>query len=571
MANAKATTKSKTTTKKSAASTAKNDVAKSTKKLVASGAKKSKGGSNNNKNSASTAVKAKGKKSKGGLIIGLIVAAIIAIAGIAVALFCLNKPDASDPTAKLDYSNAFFIYDNGEYSLWNKNGQRLSEDTFRIQSSFVGGYAMVKKDNQYGIISDSGRMSVDYGKYGSIEAKGGLYLAEDGNTKEKYLITGSGRVLEKGEEIDVDSPSSTSGFAVAIANGKVRVYNYAGTLIIETEYLGDDKDEPDTNSMSEYGMMHYGDKNWVFDTRAGNVVATFDGPRFTFDSVSDDRTMVLLEDYENSEKYKLIANGKLYDLEETKYYGMTDLNNVIGYDNFEEMALLDKDYKVAKRVDPYIQLKDIDNYVTRNEDGGVEIYHNGQKVKEFGEEANVPISGLLYNDYYAIEEEQGKIRFYSLDGTPLFDKTFNAVAVLSDMNNNSVVSETEDEFYVMNKKGEKTSDVVAKRITPTEGGYSAKNSDGKYAVLKKDGKPATDFKYKDVSYRNIAEPNHIWVGFLDEEKADVIDVDRNKVIIENVALEGFYTHYFTVKNDNGDIEYYTLDGKLFYTKEKEKK
>lgn len=514
---------------------------------------------------SSSAGKATTKKTKTGLIWGLIIAAVAVIIGVVVAVLCLNKTDGADPTANISYSKSFFIYDDGKYTLWNADGQRITEDEYQSQSSFIGGYALVKRDDQYGIINENGRMSVDYGKYGSISSKGGLYLAEDGNTKEQFLITGSGKVLAKGEKLDIETASLSGGFAAVVADGKMRVYNYAGTLVAETDEI--DGEEPAMNSSRDYGIAHYGDQNWVFDARNGQVVATFNGPRYSFDTISEDRTMILLEDYDDSNKYKLIANGKIYDLDETKNYGLTDLNQVLGYDNYDELALLNNDYKVARRVNTYLQLKDTDNFAEQKNDGGVEIYYNGQKVKEFGEDAEIVVSGLLYNDLYAIRDGE-KVKFYNLDGSVAFDKEFEDVYVLSDKNHHAVVAENEGEYYLMDAKGNRISEAVAKSIVPYDNGYKAKNSDGKYAILDKNGKPVTDFKYTEVSYRSAAEPRNLWTGKNENGMTDLIDVDSGKAIFGGAEIDGVYDNFFTVKTAEGTTEYYTLDGELFYTKAK---
>ena len=130
-------------------------------------------------------------------------------------------------------------------------------------------------------------------------------------------------------------------------------------------------------------------------------------------------------------------------------------------------------------------------------------------------------------------------------------------------------SEKEDEYYLIDAKGNRVGDVVAYSISRSEGGYKAEDEDGKYAILDKDGNKVTDFKYVDLYYRNNAKPRNLWTAKLEGDNVDVIDVDNKKVILENVSIDSFQENYFTVEKDNGDIEYYTLDGKLFYTDEEE--
>ena len=185
----------------------------------------------------------KPQKSKKGLFAGLAVLVLAAIFGIAMLLVNSNKVDPSDPAAKLSYTNAFFVYDNNKNTLWNEKGERVTEDEYSDATSFVGGYAYVKKDGQYGIIKDNGQMSVEFGKYGNITNKGGLYLAQDGNTKEYFLLTGSGTVLARGSDLEIFTASATSGFAAVETENKIKVFNYAGKLMAEMS-VADDASDP---------------------------------------------------------------------------------------------------------------------------------------------------------------------------------------------------------------------------------------------------------------------------------------------------------------------------------------
>ena len=45
----------------------------------------------------------------------------------------------------------------------------------------------------------------------------------------------------------------------------------------------------------------------------------------------------------------------------------------------------------------------------------------------------------------------------------------------------------------------------------------------------------------------------------------MIDVDTGKVLLEHANTQTFYANYFTVKNDDNKLEYYTYEGKLFFT------
>lgn len=507
------------------------------------------------------------KKSKMGWIIALIVVAALAIIGAVVAVLCLNKTDPADPTAKLGYSKSFFIYDKGKYTLWNAEGKRVTEDEYSNQSNFVGGYAMVKKDDKYAIIREDGSVAVDFGKYGNITNKSGLYLAQDGNTKEDSLITGSGKELAKGNNLKVYTPNAFSGFAAVEVDGKMKVFNYTGELVKEFD-VAKNADEPILSGLNDFGLVNYDEQNIVLDARTGKLLAEFDGPRHTFENVSDSRKLILIENYKDDDKYKLVTvDGKIYNLEETKNYGMSALDTVVGYDNYSEVAILDENYKVAKKVSTYVALKDVNNYATEDDDGDAVIYYNGEIAKNFGDDSTLAASGVMYDDLYAIGVD-GKYKFYNLDGSVAIDHEFEDIYTLFDEFHHAIVSDKDGEYYLIDTKGNKIGDEVYKTILIRKGGYELKNEDGKWAIANQNGEPVTEAKYDSVYYRNNAEPHNIWTGRTGYDEFDVIDVENGKVLLEGVDVDGFYTNYFTVKKDSGDTKYYTYDGTLFYTAEK---
>lgn len=505
--------------------------------------------------------KAEQKGKKKGWIWGLAIGCVAIVVAVIVAVVLNLKPgDPSDVTAKLSYTNSFFISDDG-YTLWNAEGKRLTEDTYSDKSEFVGGFAYVKKDGQVGIVKDNGKMSVEFGKYGSITAKGGLYLAQDGNTKEYQLITGSGKVLANGSELKTFAVAYDSGAAAVEIDGKIRLFNYAGNLVKEVQ-VADDADDPAFNTSNDFGIMYYANHNYVFDARSGKMVADFDGERYTFSDVNDDRNKILLEDYKDSNKYKLLADGKIFDLTEMKYYAFTALGDLIGYDSTSEIALLGSDYQVVKRVNSYIQLKDSSNYAVDSGDN-VEIYRNGEKVKEFNN-AEVAGSGMLYEDYYAVADEE-KAMFYNLDGSVGINHEFKEIARIFDLHHLAVVSDGDDDYYLINASGNKVTDYTAKNFSVAKGGYEVKNSEGKYAIANKTGKLVSEFAYADTYYRSYAEPHDIWTGEKSASSYDVIDAEASKVIAADVNVYGFYTNYFVVKNSDGKRVYYTYNGDAFYT------
>ena len=507
-------------------------------------------------------------KSKKPFIIGAVCAAILVIIGVIVAVICNNNLDPSDPRASLSYSRSFFIFDNGKYTLWNADGDRLTEDEYNGRSDFIAGHAYVYKDQQAGIIDENGNMSVDFGKYASINAKGGLYLAQDGNTKAYQVLTGSGSVLEEGEDLEISTSNSSSPFAAVKSKEKVNLYTCSGNLITSVD-VTDDKEDVKLSSSDDFGSFHYGNQNVIFDARSSSILATFeDDSSYRFDSVSDDRTIIILEKYNDSDKYKLITNGQLYDLEELKYYSITMNNIVIGYDNYSELALLNNDYKIERRVSTYLDLKDTNNFAYRNKDGAVEIWQNGENIKTI-EKADIAASGILFENYYAIEEDE-KANFYNLDGSVAFNHDFKDIYSLFDKNHHAIVSDEENKYYLIDTSGNQVGDYTARYISSRDGGYEFRNEEGNYAVADETLSWMSEYKYESLYHRSTAVGRNLWTGRLENDNYDLIDVENHKTIAEDVNIQSVYENYYTVKNDDGVLEYYTLDGKHFYTVSKDK-
>jgi hypothetical protein len=75
------------------------------------------------------------------------------------------------------------------------------------------------------------------------------------------------------------------------------------------------------------------------------------------------------------------------------------------------------------------------------------------------------------------------------------------------------------------------------------------------------------FKYLSLYYRSNVVDHDIWTGRNGDGDYDVIDLDKKETLIEHVNIQNVSTNYFSVKNDDGKIEYYTYAGEKFYTSE----
>ena len=494
-------------------------------------------------------------------LIGLIFAIVL----IVVAVFVFKKtPDYSDPKASPLYTNAFFIYDNGKYTLWNSDGKRLTDDEYNDKSTFVGHYAYVRKGGEYSLINDMGRTMVDFGYISNIvECYSGLYVIVD-NSGARHLMLGNGQVLLSGDDIELDAPNVSSTFAVARHDNLYYVFNYNGLLMAQLESADDVVMR--FSSSDDFGLVYYNGWNLVFDNRIGRQIAMFEGERYSIDNVSDDRSVVLLEEYDNNEDYKAIRNGQLFDLNETKYYGFVrNTNIVIGYDDYNSVSLLDDDYRVMKKISSGLAIKDINDYAVVNDDDQVEIVYRGDVVKTFESDSNLSSGVLLDDGLYAIMVN-GKYGFYRLDGSYAFGE-YESISSLFDKHHHAIVSDDGDDYYMIDSDGNRINDISFKRAYAYERSYVVYNEDNKRAILTENGAPVTDFEYAEAYNRSVAVDHEIWSLKREANRYDVIDVlapKDQRLLASNVDVYDFYANYFTVKNDDGGYDYYTYKGLQFF-------
>ncbi|MDO4987315.1 MAG: hypothetical protein Q4E46_03325 [Candidatus Saccharibacteria bacterium] len=507
-------------------------------------------------------------KSNNGLIIGI--ASILAAAVIAfLCWLCFNKPlAADDPKASPTYSPAFFISDNSKYTIWNAEGKRVIEDEYDAHSDFVGGYAYVKKGNEYALINDSGKYSVEFGQISQLISYGGGIYHIKKNDGTEHILTGSGKDVLTGENMKLSYSSISTPVVTVTSGDSVYIYNYDGKELAKLEKKDDAKVE--FSASKDFNLVSYNGWNYLFDARSSKQLTAFEGDRYRINSVSENRNKVLMREDENSTPHRLYADGKFYELNEKKSYAMTS-DQVYGYDDYDAVALLNEDYKVALTVKPEVAVKDLNNYAVRNDDGGIDIFYKGEKVKTFSDDPYIVSGFLTYEDHYLIENDE-KFAFYTLDGKNAFDKEFGDARLNFDKHHLAMVSDVDNDeaFYFINGQGKKIGEDTFSRVYSYDKSYELKNADGKYAIADVNGKVLTGFDYKDGTRRSNAVDHEIWTLDKDDKKVDVFDVTNNKMLAQGVETNTFSANYFSVKNaeDSSRTDYYTYDGVIFYTSQK---
>ncbi|MCR5572484.1 MAG: WG repeat-containing protein [Candidatus Saccharibacteria bacterium] len=135
-------------------------------------------------------------------VIILAVAISTAVIGIAVmAVFLFMNLLKFTPGGREDIfeHNAYFVPEssksNTKYALVDKDGKELTEYNIEKFDRFIDGYTIVKTTEGWGIINDSGKMTVKPDEYDALSRVGGLYTALKPGSSERKLLHGSGRVV----------------------------------------------------------------------------------------------------------------------------------------------------------------------------------------------------------------------------------------------------------------------------------------------------------------------------------------------------------------------------------------
>lgn len=185
---------------------------------------------------------------------------IVAIIGIALLAFFVYKKffDKTSEEFDINYSTSFFLLDNNnKYALFDDDGNRLTEFIFDKVSNFVNGTATVTKADQVGIISDSGKMTVDFGKYTFISAKGGLYEVHGGDYH-YYLIDSNGKVLYDLESAHLKTFIGSNLYSILDdeKSNTYQVLNYNGKKMADFPKIEDSLD-PATSEEEGYLSVYY--------------------------------------------------------------------------------------------------------------------------------------------------------------------------------------------------------------------------------------------------------------------------------------------------------------------------
>lgn len=531
------------------------------------------------------------KKINPKLLIIIAAAIIVIVAGIVfVPKLFGNKEKTNMSDSLTDSSSFWLINDEDLYALFDVNGKQVTKFNYKYVGDFVNGTTYVKNvDDQYGIISEKGKMIADFGKYSYISQITGLYEVR-GESYNKYLIDGTGKVLYELKNYEIKSYDSDSFFILENEDTDTyHVLNYEGKELISFP-IDSDADSPITSERDDYVSIFYNNKEYIINPFTKKVINTFDSDKaFTIKGISENGTILLNSYIDWSTKddpttYKVVKDNKVNNLpEECKSisFDENDDNNIV-CQNADGRFLLDDNYQKGIKINSgaYVNKVYSDNkgyaYERINSNNSVlrvDFVQNENTVKEVSCR-ELKDSGYMANGLYILEQNHisscekisgGNYEYYNASGEKMFGRAFDSASAF-DKNNLAIVKEDNaKEYSLIDTQGKQVGNSYENIELNNYFNYYIVMKDKMYGVLNEKGKEIVPCKYSSV---NITNKNYAKLKTSDSKNI-IFDLSKGKEILSlnNTESNVNLSKNYITTSFGGKTRYYSYTtGKLFYEK-----
>lgn len=535
---------------------------------------------NNNNNKSNLEIKKTGNNKK--IIIIIIAVIILAVVGIVLFKILIpSKKESKSVEEELNNSTSFFVENSDKmYALFNIDGKQITDYEFTIAYEFVNNSSLVtNKNGDSGVISSTGKPIIKYGVCKYLTRYGSFYKCVDSEYNDT-LYTSTGKAVIKRKNLDVTSYIGENTYILAKYDNKYTVYDYQGNDMTSFP-VSEDKNvkNPEANSDENYVTVFYNNVNYIFNIKTSKLILSFeDKSHYCVTGVNkENNDEIILKTctqwYEKNENkgIKFVKNGKVIYTKTPEGNGnlIFDKNNVIYNDGNNKYLLDEKGNNTIKTY--YTIYKDYKNYIVKAEKGsnGADLYVNEKKKEHFN--CNTIETPSISQDVYLLQYcsgyGDGKHIYINYDGTRINNKSYK-YAEQFDKNGYAEVSEDKINFYLINLKGEKVSDVYTSKygyglISSVEGSddlYIYDNREGQKELFRVNDKKL--LAGESITTHNVN--NTIYAIVKNNDKYTIYNTDKNKEVITLNEKPSTYKNYFTIKK-NSKTQYYSfITGKMFY-------
>ena len=532
------------------------------------------------------------KKINPKLLIIIAAAIIVIVAGIVFVPKLFGNKEKTNMSDSLTDSSSFWLTNDEDlYALFDVNGKQVTKFNYKYVGDFVNGTAYVKNvDDQYGIISEKGKMIADFGKYSYISQITGLYEVRD-ESYNKYLIDGTGKVLYELENYEVKSYDSDSFFILENEDTDTyHVLNYEGKELTSFP-IDSDADSPITSERDDYVSIFYNNKEYIINPFSKKVINTFDSDKaFTIKGISENGTILLnsYSDWSTRDEpttYKVVKDNKVNNLPEectSISFDENDDNNIV-CQNDDGRFLLNDNYQKGIKISTNLYVNKVysDNkgyaYERINSNNlvlRVDFVQNENTVKEVSCR-ELADSGYMANGLYVLEtknyldnckgESGGAYEYYNTSGEKMFGRAFDSASAFDENNLAIVNEENTREYSLIDTQGKQVGNSYESIKLHDYFNYYIVMKDKMYGVLDDKGKEIVPCKYSriDITNNNYAKLK------TSDSKNIIFDLSKGKEILSLNDTESnvnISKNYITT-SFGGKTRYYSYTtGKLFYEK-----
>lgn len=550
------------------------------------------------------------KKNKKGLLFALVGLIIVAAVAVVAVIILLNRKDTGDEDASLDViltdSKAFSLEDKqGNEAIFDVDGKQVTQFEFSSVGEFVNGATNVEKiTGENGIISASGKMLVDYGQCRTISQIGSFYRCVQEDFYDSLLDSQGKEVLKENADLHFDIVETASDYGYVTVRTEAEddsgeedvnfvVYDYKGKNLLTFAADINDREEPYALANKDYVSLNYKNTTYIFDIAQSKLLLTLQSERMYINDVNlltaGELTLTSyngkdyeyhyrhdVDDRDATRTYKFVKDGEVkYDKTTENHYSNLSFegNNVVFQDD-DDVFVLDIDGNEALKVG-YTIYQDYNNYVSLNsETRKADLYIDGNLKETFNcgyIQGGYALQGIYLLDDcrdYGNEVSVDKM-FVASNGTRLNDKLY-MYAFPFDENGYAVVTEDNQNYYLINTKGEKVSDDYSNdrsstKIFAVEGTknlYIGVDKDGCETIFEAGGTPLisgdsiTAGSIKAGSFAFIRD-NTKYIVYDLKKKSEVGTFDSKPFSME---------YYFKVDDEHSEKYYSYTTGKMFYEK-----
>jgi len=520
----------------------------------------------------------KEKKSFKPILIAII--AIVVLGGAGFGVFMLISNSGSDNGgAKADPNRmAFFVEGedgNASYAIYNDKGEKLTDAVYEKISDFnTSGYAVAKKINsdKVGIIANTGKLSVGYGKYNDIEALGENFVAT--NDDGAILIDGTGEKI-----MNADLVESKYGLFSVYDGAKSFIFDKDGVKVGES----DERKPLNSIAVSQNTVCSsYDKKVRCYNAETGEKVKEFDSEEplslyLRSGAISDNFQCMRFESTNASnKKLYLYYYGKLSAVDEKYKDGSFGIVSHVNdktcfFTDHKEIFVGDSEpIKIPDGSNSSrIRIRDSEHYAYISGEPGnfsLTIHMDGKERKVVENALGIPqMSGGDKHFLVSYNKPNGKnsLEMYTDSLEPVYEKEVGIMDVSFStpidkfgnfISGWEIINRDKGRIYYASDKTPSDSvSIVAVDDYYYVKGYVQDDGDVIFGIVDKDGKEVLE----PGKYDYFKRYNDKYLVAKKGESYSLLNLD-GKPIIENVGGVTVFKSHIEIFKD-GKTEYYTLD------------